>query len=86
MHNWAAKCENVLKKERLIYKSTQRQKSGVGIADRGIGHEGGHKVVKIISMTKKNRGMMTNHKRINTTHLTKTSGVSDLRVDQCGSG
>jgi len=52
----------------------------VGVTDRGIGHEVGHKVVKIISMTKKNRGMMTNHKRINTARLTKTSGVPDLCV------
>ena len=68
------------KKERLIYKPTQRQRSGVGMMDRGIGHEGGHKVVKIISMTKKNRGMMTNHKRINTIHLTKMLGTSDFHV------
>ena len=50
------------------------------MTDRGIGHEVGHKVVKIISMTKKNRDMMTNHKRINTTYLTKTLGVPDLHV------
>jgi len=48
--------------------------------DRGIGHEMDHKVVKIISMTKTNRDMMMNHKRINTICLTKTSGVLDLRV------
>ena len=52
------------------------------MADRGIGCE----VMKIISMTKKNRGMMMNHKRINTTHLTKMLEVPDLRVGQCGSG
>jgi len=58
----------------------------VGMMDRGIGHEVGHKVMKIISMTKKNRGMMTNHKRINITHLTKMSEVLDLRVGRCGLG
>ena len=56
------------------------------MADRGIGYEMGHKVVKITSMTKKNRGMMMNHKRINTTCLTKTLEVSDLCVGRCGSG